>query len=162
MIYRLLADTVVVIHALFIVFTVLGGLLVLRWPKLMLLHLPAAAWGVIVQVVVGGRCPLTPLEWHFRERGGEAGYHDSFIDHYITNLIYVDNPPDWLHPVLGVFVLTVNLTVYGILIARFMRRRRDRAAGGTGNGEAPQTPPQVAAPEAAPRSEPTLTTGKLA
>ena len=62
MLYRLLADAVVVIHALFIVFTVLGGLLVLRWHWVALLHLPAAAWGVIVQVVVGGRCPLTPLE----------------------------------------------------------------------------------------------------
>jgi hypothetical protein len=128
MIYRLLADAVVVVHALFIVFTVLGGLLVLRWHWVALLHLPAAAWGVIVQVVVGGRCPLTPLEWYFRERGGEAGYGESFIDHYLTNLIYVDNPPDWLHPVLGVFVLTVNLTVYGILIARLIRRRKQRRA----------------------------------
>src|SRR5688572_14122329 len=128
MLYRLLADAVVVLHALFIVFTVLGGLLVLRWHWVALLHLPAAAWGVIVQVVVGGRCPLTPLEWYFRERGGEAGYRDSFIDHYLTNLIYVDNPPDWLHPVLGVFVLTTNLTVYGILIARWVRRRRASAA----------------------------------
>jgi hypothetical protein len=128
MLYRLMADAVVVFHALFIVFTVLGGILVLRWPRLMLLHLPAAAWGVIVQVIVGGRCPLTPLEWHFRELGGQAGYGESFIDHYITSLIYVDDPPAWLHPTLGVFVLAVNLTVYGILVARWVRKRRRRAA----------------------------------
>ena len=124
MLYRFLADAVVVFHALFILFSVLGGLLVLRWPKLAFLHLPAAAWGVIVQVVVGGRCPLTPLEWHLRQRGGEAGYHDSFIDHYITNLIYVDNPPDWLHPVLGALVLSINLAVYGTLFVRWSRRRQ--------------------------------------
>jgi|SRR5688572_27562517 len=124
MLYRLSADAVVVVHALFIVFTVLGGLLVLRWPKLMLLHLPAAAWGVIVQVKVGGRCPLTPLEWYFRERGGEAGYGESFIDHYVTSLIYVSDPPAWLHPALGVFVLAINLTVYTIIISRWIRRRR--------------------------------------
>ena len=128
MLYRLMADAVVIIHALFIVFTVLGGLLVLRWHWVALLHLPAAAWGVIVQVVVGGRCPLTPLEWYFRERGGEAGYGESFIDHYLTSLIYVDDPPVWLHPALGVFVLTINLTVYGILIAGWVRTRRQRAA----------------------------------
>src|SRR5215211_8927292 len=115
MLYRLAADAVVVIHALFIVFTVLGGLLVLRWHWVALLHIPAAAWGVIVQVVVGGQCPLTPLENYFRDRGGEAGYADSFIDHYLTNLIYVSDPPAWLHPALGIFVFVINATVYTIL-----------------------------------------------
>src|SRR6188472_1020429 len=118
MLYRFGADAVLVIHLLFIVFTVLGGLLVLRWHWVALLHLPAAAWGVIVQVVVGGRCPLTPLEWYFRERGGEAGYGE----------IYVDDPPAWLHPTLGVFVLAVNLTVYTLLIVSLVKRRRQRAA----------------------------------
>lgn len=122
MLYRLLADAVVVFHALFIVFTVLGGFLALRWPKLAFLHIPAAAWGVIVQVMVGGQCPLTPLEGHFRRRGGESGYGESFIDHYLTSLIYVDDPPGWLHPVLGVVVLTINATVYGILISRWRKR----------------------------------------
>src|SRR5436190_10338182 len=111
MLYRLAADAVVVFHALFIVFTVLGGLVVLRWPKVMWLHLPCAAWGVIVQVMVDGRCPLTPLENHFRDLGGQAGYTDSFIDHYVTNLIYVSDPPPWLHLTLGVFVLAINLAV---------------------------------------------------
>jgi hypothetical protein len=128
MLYRLAADAVVVIHALFIVFTVLGGLLVLRWHWVALLHLPAAAWGVIVQVVVGGRCPLTPMENYFRDRGGEVGYGESFIDHYLTNLIYVSDPPAWLHPTLGLFVLAVNGTVYTILIVRWVRRRRAAAA----------------------------------
>ena len=122
MLYRLLADAVVVVHALFIVFTVLGGLLVLRWPKLALLHIPAAAWGVIVQVVVGGRCPLTPLENYFRDRGHQPGIGESFIDHYVTSLIYVDDPPAWVHPTLGAIVLAINATVYGILIVRWRRR----------------------------------------
>ena len=128
MLDRFLADAVVVIHALFIVFTVLGGLLVLRWHWVAFLHIPAAAWGVIVQVARDGVCPLTPLENYFRERGGQAGIGESFIDHYLTNLIYVSDPPPWLHPTLGIFVLTINLTVYGILIARWVRRRRKRVA----------------------------------
>jgi hypothetical protein len=129
MLYRLAADAVVLFHGLFIVFTVLGGLLVLRWPKLMLLHIPCAAWGVIVQVIVGGRCPLTPMENFFRNRGGEAGYGESFIDHYLTNLIYVSHPPAWLHPVLGISVLTINLTVYTILIVRWIRGRELQPGG---------------------------------
>src|SRR3712207_1346343 len=108
MIYRFLADFFVVIHALFIVFSVLGALLVLRWRWVMWLHLPAAAWGVIVQLVVGGVCPLTPLENYFRELGQEPGIGQSFIDYYITSLIYLDDPPAWIHPVLGIGVLLIN------------------------------------------------------
>jgi hypothetical protein len=130
MVYRLLADAVVILHALFIVFTVLGGLLVLRWPKLAFLHVPAAAWGVIVQVIVGGRCPLTPLENYFRERGHEPGIGASFIDHYVTSLIYVDDPPAWVHPVLGISVFAINATVYGIFIARWRRRARGARSQG--------------------------------
>ena len=124
MLFRLLADGVVMFHALFIVFSVLGGLLALRWPKAAFIHLPAAAWGVIVQVVVGGSCPLTPLENYLRERGHEPGIGESFIDHYITSLIYVDDPPEWVHPALGLGVLAINVTVYSIVITRLLRRRR--------------------------------------
>lgn len=124
MLYRLLADGVVVFHALFIVFSVLGGLLALRWPRVAFLHLPAAAWGVYVQVAIGGTCPLTPLENHFRELGHQPGIGPSFIDHYLTSLIYVSDPPAWLHYALGMGVLAINLTVYSIVIARWLRRRR--------------------------------------
>ena len=160
MIYRLLADAVVVFHALFIVFSVLGGLLALRWPRVAFLHLPAAFWGVYVQVAVGGTCPLTPLEWHFRELGGQAGYGESFIDHYITSLIYVDNPPAWLHMVLGLSVLAINLTVYTIVIVRWRRRVRARraAAGGDSVVERQGT---VARGEGVEAPEPVVGTGRL-
>jgi hypothetical protein len=140
MLYRFLADAVVVIHALFIVFTVLGGLLVLRWHWVAFLHIPAAAWGVIVQLVQDGVCPLTPLENHFRDRGGEAGYGESFIDHYLTNLIYVSDPPPWLHPALGIFVLVVNVTAYTILIVKLVKRRRARMANPS---SVQNTPPEL-------------------
>lgn len=129
MLYRVLADVVVVFHAMFIVFSVLGGLLALRWPKVVFLHLPAAAWGVIVQVVVGGQCPLTPLENDLRLRGHEPGIGESFIDHYITSLIYVSDPPVWLHTALGIGVLVINVTVYSIVIARWRRRVNARRQG---------------------------------
>jgi len=127
--YRLLADGVVVFHALFIVFSVLGGVLALRWPKIVFLHLPAAAWGVIVQVIQGGVCPLTPLENYFRDKGHQPGIGASFIDHYITSLIYVSDPPWWLHTALGIGVLVINVTVYSIVIVRWRRRVNARRQG---------------------------------
>ncbi len=50
MLYGLLADCLVLIHLGFVLFVVLGGLLVLRWPRLAGLHLPAAAWGAWIEV----------------------------------------------------------------------------------------------------------------
>ena len=61
MFYRILADLVVLLHLLFIVFVVTGGLSVLRWERIFLLHLPAAAWGVYIEFS-GGVCPLTPTD----------------------------------------------------------------------------------------------------
>ena len=49
MLYRILADIVVVIHFAFVLFVVLGGFLVLRWPKLAWVHVPAAIWGTLIE-----------------------------------------------------------------------------------------------------------------
>ncbi len=68
-----LADLVVIAHALFIVFVVAGGLLVLRWPRVAWVHLPAAVWGVLIEWA-GWICPLTPLENTLRRAAGQAGY----------------------------------------------------------------------------------------
>lgn len=87
MLARLAADFVVLIHFGFIVFVVVGGLLVLRWPRAAWMHLPAAAWGAGI-VLLGGICPLTPLEKSLRRLAGEAGYEGGFIDRYVMPVIY--------------------------------------------------------------------------
>lgn len=112
MIYRLLADLTLSIHLAFIVFVALGGLLVAwrRW--VVWVHLPAAAWGALI-TFVGWRCPLTPLENRLRRMGGEAGYTESFIEHYIVPVVYPAGigPTGWT--VLGVAVVVVNVLIYG-------------------------------------------------
>ena len=87
MIYRALADLVLVVHLGFVLFVVLGGLLVVRWPWLAWLHVPAAVWGVLIEFM-GWICPLTPLENSFRVAGGGAGYSGGFIEHYIRPILY--------------------------------------------------------------------------
>src|SRR5438105_6684456 len=49
LIYRVLADLVLVIHLAFVLFVALGGLLVMRWRRLAWLHVPAAIWGVLIE-----------------------------------------------------------------------------------------------------------------
>ena len=120
MIYRIAADIVVAIHFAFILFVVAGGLLVWRWKRLGLLHVPAFVWGILISFF-GWVCPLTPLENGLRLRGGEAGYTTGFIEHYLLPLIYPTALTRSLQIILGLFVLFVNLGLYGWLI--FRRRR---------------------------------------
>ena len=122
MLDRLLADAVVVFHVLFIAFAIGGGLLVLRWRRVIWLHLPAVAWAVLVEVM-NWPCPLTPLENFFRRRGGEAGYSDSFVEHYIMPVLYPEGLTDQMQFLIGSFVFAVNVAVYTAVVLQWRRRR---------------------------------------
>jgi hypothetical protein len=119
--YSLLADAVLIAHLLFILFVILGGLLVLRWPRLAWLHVPAVVWGIFVEFS-GRICPLTPLENDLRQRGGEVGYSGGFVDHYITALIYPDGLSRTVQFVIGAVVIAVNASVYWLLLRRYRLR----------------------------------------
>jgi hypothetical protein len=117
--FRLLADATVALHLAFVVFVVLGGLLVLRWRRVAWLHVPAAAWGAWVEFA-GWVCPLTPLENWLRTRGGDASYTATFVARYLLPLLYpaaLTREFQWL---LGGAVVAVNVLVY----VAVLRRRR--------------------------------------
>ena len=124
MIYRAFADAVSVVHLAFVLFVVLGGLLVLKWPRLAWLHVPAAVWGVLIEYA-GWICPLTPLENSLRARGGEAGYSGGFIEHYVQPVLYPAGLTRGTQIVLGSLALLVNLTAYGVVVARKSRSGRE-------------------------------------
>jgi Protein of Unknown function (DUF2784) len=113
MLYRLLADLVVLVHSAFVLFVVLGGLLALRWPRAAWLHLPAVLWGAGIEFMAG-ICPLTPLENHLRRLGGEAGYRGGFVEHYVLPVLYPDGLTRGVQLGLGTFVLILNVVVYAI------------------------------------------------
>ena len=121
MIYRVFADLVLVLHLGFVVFVVLGGVLVLRWPAVMALHIPAAVWGVLIEFT-GWVCPLTPLENWLRVRGGEMGYSGGFIEHYIQPVLYPSGLTRGTQVMLGTLVLILNLTAYWIVLSRQRHR----------------------------------------
>ncbi len=115
--YVTLADIVVIVHVAFVLFVVLGGLLATRWLRLAWLHLPAAAWGAIIELT-GGECPLTPLENALRAWGGGAGYPESFVEHYLVPVLYPATLTRDVQLVLGMFVLGVNAGIYSRLLRR--------------------------------------------
>jgi hypothetical protein len=116
------ADVVLVLHGLFIVFVLLGGLTVLWRAAMAWLHLPAVAWAVWVSWT-GAYCPLTPLEQTLRRAAGQVGYEGGFIEHYLGALIYPADLTAERQTVQAVVVVALNLLVYGVALARAARRR---------------------------------------
>ena len=110
--FSLAADLLVIVHLIAILFIVLGGLLVFRWPRIAFFHLPMAAWGAILEFK-GWICPLTPWEQGFRAAAGEAGYGGGFVEHYLLPLIYPEHLTREIQWGLGLFVVLFNLAVYG-------------------------------------------------
>jgi len=123
MIYRVAADAVVLLHLLFILFALLGGLLALKWRWLVWLHLPALVWGAMVELY-HLYCPLTPLENRLRHAAGDAGYSGGFIEHHLIPLIYPSALTPQLQLWLAGVLVAVNLLVYLGLALWLMRRRR--------------------------------------
>lgn len=121
MICRLLADALVLLHFGFILFVLLGGLLVLRWRRLMWFHLPCFIWGVLIEWV-GWICPLTPWEQWLRSRGGEAVYEGGFINHYIMPLVYPPGLTREMQWFFGAGVLILNVAIYVIVFRRWKKK----------------------------------------
>ena len=109
--YVFLADLLLLIHAAFVLFVIGGGLLVLRWPRLAWVHLPAALWGAGIEFS-GWICPLTPLEKAWRRAAGGQAYEGGFIEHYVTAALYPAGLTRPIQVALGVAVLGLNGWVY--------------------------------------------------
>jgi hypothetical protein len=125
--YGLLADSVLLAHAAFVAFVVLGGLLVLRWPRLAWVHLPVVAWGAGIEFT-GGICPLTPLENRLRALAHEQGYAGGFVEHYVFGLLYPDGLTRDVQVALGLGVVVLNGAIYAWAWQRY-RRRAENGAG---------------------------------
>ena len=115
--YLLAANLVLILHLLFICLVMLGGLAVLRRPRLALVHIPAAVWGFLVEAM-GWYCPLTDLENALLRRAGEEGYGQSFLEHYLLALIYPDGLTREIQYLLAALVVLVNGAVYVTLWRR--------------------------------------------
>ena len=116
MMYSFLADSILILHALFIAFVILGFVLILvgmfrRWNWIRnawfrLIHLLAIGF-VVAESWLGSLCPLTEWESRLREAAGGVGYSESFIEYWLSKIVFYDLPP---------WAFTVAYTVFGILV----------------------------------------------
>ncbi len=121
---RLLADAILVLHALFIAFAVFGGLIAIwRRGAWLWLHLSCAIW-VATFVIMGWTCPLTPLEQTLRQTAGQQGYQSSFIEHYLLAAIYPEGLTRPIQIALVIGVVVFNALVYGLAWFSPTKRRR--------------------------------------
>ncbi len=100
---------------------VIGGLFALRWRWIALIHLPAAAWGILIEIM-GWICPLTPWEVKLRIAAGEVGYDGSFIEHYLIPVIYPTGLTRGLQLSFATIALFINVAVYVIIVSRWITR----------------------------------------
>lgn len=122
-VYAVLAAGVVLVHLVFVLFAVGGGLLALRWPHIAWIHLPAAAWAALIEFS-GGICPLTPLENAMRERAGLEAYAGDFVATYIFPFLYPEGLTRQSQIVMGVAVTAVNAIAYLIVLQRGRRTKK--------------------------------------
>lgn len=116
-VFALLAGLIVVAHLAFVAFAAGGALLVLRWPFVAWLHLPAVAWAAFIEFS-GGICPLTPLENDLRARAGLDYYAGDFVARYLFPVLYPDGLTREAQTALGVLVLALNAGVYAFVYTR--------------------------------------------
>lgn len=115
--FRLAADSVLLLHMAFILFALLGAVMAARWRWIPLVHLPVAAWGFFVEFT-GRICPLTYLENYLRIKAGLSGYTESFIEHYLLDIIYPSGLTREIQFALAGVVVVINIAIYGWLFSR--------------------------------------------
>lgn len=120
MMYRIATDLLVILHLGFIVFVVAGGVLCIKWRKLIWIHIPAIIWGTVIELS-GWICPLTPLENYFRRKSGEAAYAGDFVSQYLVPVIYPESLTREIQWLLALAVLVINGAVYTIIVKKHRR-----------------------------------------
>lgn len=123
MLYRLAAEAILLLHLAFIVFVITGAVGAARWRWLPLIHLPATAWGVFVELT-GRVCPLTTAENYLRTKAGTAGYSESFIEHYFLAIIYPAGLTREIQFALAAGVIAINTAIYTWLLYRHRSARQ--------------------------------------
>lgn len=111
-----MADIALIVHVAFVAFIVIGLLSILiggacgwKWirnPWFRALHLAGIAL-VVVQSWFGVLCPLTTLEMALREKAGDSTHSNTFVGHWLQEVLYYEAPP---------WVFAVCYTLFGLAV----------------------------------------------
>ena len=119
--YELFANLTLIIHLIFILFVIFGGLLFFIFSKIIYIHLPAVLWGIYIELN-NSVCPLTYLENWFLYKGELTTYSNNFINNYLIPIIYPEGLTNEIQIYLGISLIVINILIYGLIYKNFKRK----------------------------------------
>ena len=118
--YEFFANLTLIAHLIFILFVVFGGLILLIFPKIIYLHLPALLLGIYIELT-NSVCPLTYLENWFLYKGELTTYSNDFINNYLFPIIYPGGLTTEIQIYLGISLIVINILIYGLIYKNFKK-----------------------------------------
>ena len=116
--FNLLADITMILHILVGVFVLFGGLLILRYSKIYLIHIPVTLISLTIDLLYI-TCPITALENWLRTKAGDTQLHNkSFLEHYFS---WLSTSSDTSSASFNFAILTI---IINVLIYRYVTRKR--------------------------------------
>ncbi len=121
--YQIVASGMVLLHLGFVGFVVAGGLVCMKWRRVVWIHIPAVIWGIAIELT-GWICPLTPLENYLRQKAGEQAYANDFVFHYLMPILYPETLTRKIQLLMGLVVALINITIYAYIIRSHKHRHQ--------------------------------------
>ena len=118
--YEFLATLTLIVHFLFIVFVIFGGLLFFIKAWTLYFHIPAFIYGAYMEFTQT-ICPLTYLENYLLTKANLATYSTTFIQNYRYAIIYPFNLTKDLQINLGISLIVLNAVIYGIVVIKYKK-----------------------------------------
>lgn len=116
--YEFLATLTLILHFLFIIFVVFGGLLFFIKKWMILIHLPALIYGIYVEFTQS-ICPLTYLENFLLQKAKLTTYSTSFIQNYLIPIIYPINLTKDIQINLAISLIIINAVIYTVVVIKY-------------------------------------------
>ena len=119
--YEIASNLILLVHLIFIIFVVLGGLLFFASRKIIFIHIPALIWGIYIELT-SSICPLTYLENWFLHKANLTKYSEGFIQNYLVPIVYPVNLTKDLQIHLGIALIVGNMIIYGFIINKLKKK----------------------------------------
>ena len=116
-VFEIFATLALILHFSFILFVIFGAILILKFKKVIYVHIPAVAWGAYIELS-HSICPLTHLENYFLKKAGKDQYSIDFIENYVFKIIYPPALNYEIQTYLGVILIFVNLLIYYYIVKK--------------------------------------------
>ena len=118
--YELFANLTLILHLIFILFVIFGGLLFFIFSKILYIHLPSLLWGIYIELT-NSVCPLTYLENWFLNKAELETYSNGYIKNYLYPIIYPEGLTSNIQIYLGITLIFINILIYGFIFKNFKR-----------------------------------------